>query len=215
MDRRPIYGYAQVFKRDWRLYSIPDGKHGRWPIPIAGGLPLRSLLYFGVTLVLMLLLDRVWIIGPILSTFSWPLQFLGVPVTVAILLTRLEPDGLSAVRFLSTTIASMLLPATTSAGRPVRPAGEPATLDELVAVAHDLTDARLPHIVVRGPARIAFADEVHVVDRTDLGGGRGRRVLAPLRRRHSAHVAARRRSQPLTDVALAAGEQLTIEAPAR
>ena len=72
MQREPVYGYGVVFRRDHRIHSIPDGQGGRRRLPINGGLPLRSVGYFGLALGVMLLLSKLWVIGLVVGLLPWP-----------------------------------------------------------------------------------------------------------------------------------------------
>ena len=161
MDRDIIRGYGGLFRRDWRIYSIPDGKGQRQPLPIRGGLPMRSVGFFFAVLALVWLLTRLPVLSAIGAFLSWPVTFLVLPGAAAFALTQLEPDGRPAIRFLGTMLAHAITPASRSAGRPVRREGRVAILDHQVAVAVSPSEAIGP-AVVRGPAELEFRDPVAV-----------------------------------------------------
>ena len=163
MQREPVYGYGVVFRRDHRIHSIPDGQGGRRRLPINGGLPLRSVGYFGLALGVMLLLSKVWGIGFVVGLLPWP-AFVVLPIGAAYALTQVEPDGRSALRYVATWVWHRLAPAEHVVGRPLRPVGRDSVYAPLVAIAADpaFASAALPSGVVHGPARITFRDPVWV-----------------------------------------------------
>jgi hypothetical protein len=161
-DRSTIRGYGGVFRRDWRIYSVPDGKGGRKPLPVTGGLPMRAVLYAGVVWALVFLVERLPVIGLPLHVFDWPIRYIAIPGIVAFVLTKAEPDGRPAVRYLGTWLAHRLTARCRSAGRPVPAEGEVSVFEPHVAIASDGEGPTLVCGQVRGPARVEFLEPVVV-----------------------------------------------------
>jgi TcpE family len=134
-QRETIRGYGGLFRRDWRIYSIPDGKGGRKPVPFTGGLPIRTILYFAVAWLVVFALTRLPVIGLPLTVFDWPIRYVAIPGIVAFVLTKAEPDGRPAVRYLGSWLAHRLAARCRSAGRPVPAEGEVAVYEPRMAIA--------------------------------------------------------------------------------
>src|SRR5215212_3811978 len=129
-DRAVIRGYGGLFRRDWRIYSIPDGRGGRRPLPVHGGVPVRAVGYFVAVAALSALVARLPVLGSFLEPLGWVMKYVGLPAVVAFGLTRIEPEGRPALRFLGGWVAHRLAPRCTSAGRPV-PADGGVVLSEV------------------------------------------------------------------------------------
>lgn len=166
MQREPIHGYGGVFRRDHRIYSIPDGKGGRKALPINGGVPIRAVGFFVATLLVVVVLARLPVIGWLLAMLPGAVRFslvyLALPGLVATALTQLEPDGRPALRFLATVVWHLLAPADRSAGRAIRGAGVTAIYEPVVVVAASPASCELAGGVICGPARIEFRDGVYL-----------------------------------------------------
>jgi len=161
-ERAVIRGYGGVFRRDRRIYSIPDGRSGRVPLPVHGGVPVRSVCYFAVIAGLMALAARLPMLEALLEPFGWVMKYVGLPGVAAFLLTRVELQGRSASRFLACWIAHRLAPRCRSAGRAVLADADATCCAMRVALEPDASLPRLASGRVRGPARVAFAREIVV-----------------------------------------------------
>jgi hypothetical protein len=201
-DRSTIRGYGPLFRRDWRIYSIPDGKGGRKPLPVTGGLPMRSLLYFAVTLGAVLVLAWLPVIGLAVNVFDWPIRLVAIPGIVAFVLTKAEPDGRPAVRYLESWLAHRVMARCRSAGRPVPAEGERAVYEPHVAIAPDGNGPTLARGHIRGPARVEFRDPMLVAPRRR----HGRYVARPF----TPGLSRSERDTVATTVELDAGETLEL-----
>lgn len=203
MQREILRGYGAVFRRDWRLYSIPDGKGGRKPLPFPSGLPMRTIGYFLATFAAIVVLTRLPGLGLLVRLLPWPIVYIGIPALVASGLTQLEPDGRPAVRWIATLLEHRLTPSTTSAGRPIRREREVAILEPVTAIAADTSSPDLGRCRIHGPATITFTNPVVVTQRKS-----GRHTARPT----STKDTAADRSSLATDVELDPGERLDINA---
>lgn len=197
MQREYIRGYGGVFRRDWRIYSIPDGKGGRKPLPFHGGLPMRSIAYFFASMAVLWLLLRLPVLGLLTDVAPAPLVYLGIPGIIAFVLTQIEPDGRPALRFVGSTIAHYLSPQTTSAGRPIRSEGTVAVYEPVTAIAASPDTTQLGPSRIHGPATVSFRDPVLITSHR-----RGRHNAVPQSSGGNGELA--------TDVELEAGETLTV-----
>jgi hypothetical protein len=136
-----IRGYGGLFRRDWRIYSIPDGRGGRRPLPVHGGVPVRAVGYFMAVAALAALGARVPVLGSLLEPLGWVMKYLGLPAVIAFALTRIEPEGRPALRFVAGRVTHRLAPRCTSAGRPIPADGDVSLSEVFVALA---PDARVP-----------------------------------------------------------------------
>ena len=173
-ERAVIRGYGGVFRRDRRIYSIPDGRSGRVPLPVHGGVPVRSVCYFAVIAGLMALAARLPVLGAMLEPLGWVMKYLGLPGVAAFLLTRVELEGRSASRFLAGWIAHRLAPRCRSAGRTVLADGDARICAMRVALEPDASLPRLASGSVRGPARVTFAREMILRPQRRAGSFRAR-----------------------------------------
>jgi hypothetical protein len=133
--RVTIRGYGGLFRRDWRIYSIPDGRGGRRPLPVHGGVPVRAVGYFAAAATIMTVAARLPLLGLMLEPLGWVMRYLALPGIAAFLLTRVEPEGRPAVRFLAGWIIHRIAPRSHSAGRRVLGDRDVALAESRVAVA--------------------------------------------------------------------------------
>jgi hypothetical protein len=161
-DRAVIRGYGGVFRRDRRIYSIPGGPSGRMPLPVHGGVPIRSVGYFAVIAGVMALAARLPVLGALLEPAGWVMKYLGLPGVAAFLLTRLELEGRPPLGFLAGWLVHRIRPRCRSAGRAVLGDGAAVGCAMNVALAPDASLPRLARGRVRGPARVAFAQDTSV-----------------------------------------------------
>lgn len=69
-----------------RFYSIPDGRGGRTPLPVEGGVPVRGVLFFAAALAVVVLLAQLPSLG---FAVPWVISYVVVPWVAAVVLTRL------------------------------------------------------------------------------------------------------------------------------
>jgi hypothetical protein len=162
-DRATIRGYGGLFRRDWRIYSIPDGRGGRRPLPVHGGVPMRAVGYFAAVAAALFVASRLPLVGLLLEPLGAVTRYVALPGAAAFLLTRLEPEDRQATRYLASLAAHRVWPRCHSAGRRVLRAGERAEAPMRVALAPDANGSSLVGCRVRGPARIAFRDVVALI----------------------------------------------------
>src|SRR5919109_1152954 len=158
-----IRSYRRVFEVDRRIYRVD-----RWALPVPGGVPLRAVGYFAVTLIALIVAGSLPGIGPLVGALSAPIRFVVVPLAVAVLGTQAAPDGRAAHRFAWDWLRLRLRGRRRSSGRVVALDGEPIAWDGDLALRFDGDDARLHRGRVRGPARVTFNVPVRLSD----GGGR-------------------------------------------
>jgi hypothetical protein len=162
-DRLVIRSYRRVFELDRRIYRVD-----RWALPVPGGVPLRAVGYFFVTLLALIVLGRLPGVGELLGALSAPLRFVVVPFAVAMLGTQVAPDGRSAHRFAWDWLRLRIRSRRRCAGRTVPLEGEPVPWHGELAVRCDGHGAELHRGRVKGPVRVTFAVPVELRD----GGGR-------------------------------------------
>jgi hypothetical protein len=177
-----------VFELDRRIYRVD-----RWALPVPGGVPLRAVGYFFVTLLGLIVLGRFPGVGELVGAISAPLRFVVLPLAVAVLGTQVAPDGRSAHRFAWDWLRLRIRSRRRCAGRTVPLEGEPVPWDADLAIRWDGHGAELHRGRVKGPVRVTFAVPVELRD----GGGR--------------LVARASESGPVGDaVVLCAGEALEV-----
>ena len=165
-ERLVIRSYRRVFEVDRRLYRVD-----RWAVPVPGGVPLRAVAYFIVTVLAMIVLGRVPGVSALVGALSSPLRFVIVPLAVAVLGTQAAPDGRTAHRFAWGWLQLRIRSRRRCAGRTVALAGEPVPWDGQFAVRPDEHETRLARGRVTGPARVTFSGPVSLETR-------GARVVA-------------------------------------
>ncbi len=148
-QRKVVRSYRLVFRRRWRIFRIQG-----WRIPLPGGLELRLLAYWLVSLALISLLTRLPLFGAIVSAAPASLRLLALPIAAAWLLSRWEIDGRPPHRALGGLLAWRLRPRVLAGLRRI-PAERTqfAPLGEL-ALAPDLAAPSYPRGAIRGPARL-------------------------------------------------------------
>ena len=159
-ERLVIRSYRRVFEVDRRIYRVD-----RWALPVPGGVPLRGLAYFAVTVLLVVLLGPVPGIGDLLEVLTPPLRYVVLPLVVAVLGTQAAPDGRTAHRFAGDWLRFRLRARRHCARRAVPLEGEPVAWHGQLAVRWDAHDSELHRARVRGPALVAFAQPVEFRER--------------------------------------------------
>src|SRR3954469_1524310 len=84
----PIRSFGVVFDLERRIHKID-----RFRVPLPYGLPLRSLGYAIVALVIVLVTSAVPLIGTLILGIPAPLRLVGLPIAAAYGLTGLQIDG--------------------------------------------------------------------------------------------------------------------------
>lgn len=193
-ERVPIRSYRGIFSVDRRIYRIEQ-----WRIPVPGGIPLRAFLYYVGALVAVLGLGRLPVLGDGLALVHPAYLYVIGPVAVAVLGTRVVPDGRAPHRFARDWIAFRLRSRRRSAGRTVPLEGERVSGLAPLALGPDEHGTELRRARVSGAGRVDFRDPV-VLQR----GRRGKLTARPV-------GAGRRRRGTVTEtVELAPGERLEV-----
>jgi hypothetical protein len=196
-SRKTVRSYRLVFRRRWRIFRIQG-----WRIPLPGGLELRLLGYWLVSLATIALLGSVPLLGIVVSAAPASLRLLAAPLAAAWALSRWEVDGRPPHRALLGLILWRLRPRHQAALRPVAPQGSRlAPLGE-IAAAPDLGAAVYPRGRLTGPARLLVRYPVEVEPD---------RVPRRVRARHRRAAARRWRLRPTTASPLHNGK--TIDVP--
>jgi hypothetical protein len=187
-SRKTVRSYRLVFRRRWRIFRIQG-----WRIPLPGGIELRLLAYWLVSLALIALLGRLPLCGAIVSAAPPSLRLLALPIAAAWLLSRWEIDGRPPHRALVGLLAWRLRPRALAGMRriPVEQT-QFAPLGEL-ALAPDLAASSYPRGVIRGPARLLLRYPVTVaLEQVPRHGGREARQRAAAARRWRLHTGSAR-----------------------
>ena len=132
------------------------------PLPVHGGVPIRSVGYFAAMAGVMALAARLPVLGALLEPAGWVMKYLGLPGAAAFLLTRVELEGRPPIRFLVGWLVHRVAPRCRSAGRAVLGDGAAVGCAMNVALAPDASLPRLARGRVHGPARVAFSQAMSV-----------------------------------------------------
>jgi len=141
-----IRSYRVVFDLERRLHRID-----RWRLPLPYGVPIRSLAYGAATLTIVLIASRSPGLGAALMAVPAPARLVLIPVTVALVLTRMNVDGRTAHRTAAAMIGFCARPKRVAAGRRAPAVGSRSQLDA-ISVAPDGRSSRLRRGIVRGAA---------------------------------------------------------------
>ena len=88
-ERVIVRSYRLVTDRlERRLFKID-----RYRLPLPYGIPLRSILYAAVTLVVVAVAIRLPLIGSLLGLLPASVRWLALPIAAGIVFTRFEVDG--------------------------------------------------------------------------------------------------------------------------
>jgi hypothetical protein len=159
-ERMVVRSYRRVFEVDRRIYRVD-----RWVLPVPGGVPLRGVVYFVCTLLVVLAAHRLPVIGAMVSGLSAPLRYVVVPFGVALLGTQAAPDGRSSHRFARDWLRLRLRSRRRCAGRPVALEREPVPWHGVLATRWDAHAPAVHAARIAGPARVTFAVPVAVSQR--------------------------------------------------
>lgn len=191
-----IPGFALVFRKDHRVYSL-RGKNGkRIPLSVFGfrdGLSLHAAYYFGGTLAVMFILRHFPGLGLLVGWMPWIVAYPLLAGAVAFVLSKLEPDGRHVVRWLRTMVGHFVSPRERCAGRQIRGQGVTAVLSPVTAVCADERSGVLGPCRVHGPATVWFH----------------RPVVVRVRKEHS-YVARPAETGAALPLELEPGETLTV-----
>jgi hypothetical protein len=155
--RLVIRSYRRVFRVDQRIYRVD-----RWALPVPGGVPLRGVVYFACSLLIVLAAGALPLLGDVVGLLSPPLRYVILPLGVAVLGAQAAPDGRSAHGFAGDWLRSRARRRRRSAGRPVPLEGESVTWHGRLALQWDESALRLERARVTGPATVTFAEPMHV-----------------------------------------------------
>jgi hypothetical protein len=216
MDQREVIpGFAVVFRKDHRVYSLAGKDGRRVPLSMFGfrdGLSLWTAGYFAGVIVAMTVLRHLPWLGVLTGWIPGLVAYLLIPGAVAYTLTKVEPEGRQVLRWLGTMWTHYTSPRDRCAGRRIRAEGGVAVLSPVTAIAvEEYADALRP-CRLHGPAIRQFAVPIRV--RETLPSAVGRRVRGT--RRPAARASTTRyvlRPDPggrTVGVELAAGEVLTV-----
>lgn len=145
----PIQSFRVCFDLERRIHKID-----RWRIPLPYGLPVRSIAYFAILLALVVVVQRLPVIGAVLGAVHPSLRFVAVPAGVAYALTSWKIDGRLPHKAGFALLRMRAGPARVASFRPA-PALGPVRLGA-VTLAPDECSARLRRGVVDGPAAIVL-----------------------------------------------------------
>jgi hypothetical protein len=142
-----IRSFRVCFDLERRIHKIDQ-----WRVPLPYGLPLRSLAYFGVMVVVVLVLGNLPITGQLLGVLHPALRYLVLPAGAAYALTQWRIDGRLPHAAGRAWLRMRLEPTRVAGFR----AAEGLGRVELgpVTLAPDERSARLRRGVVEGPARV-------------------------------------------------------------
>jgi hypothetical protein len=146
-----VRSYRRVFEVDRRIYRVD-----RWALPVPGGIPLRAVGYFALSVVAMVVLGALPLVGELVGMLSPPLRYVVVPIAIAVFGTQAAPDGRSAHRFAADWLRFRLRARRRSAGRVLTLEDEAVRWDGELPVRWDADGAELHRGRVRGPARVTF-----------------------------------------------------------
>lgn len=174
-----IRSYRLVFRRRWRIFRLQG-----WRIPLPGGLELRALAYWLVSLLLSAALARLPLFSLLFARVPVALRLVAMPLAAAWLLSRWEVDGRAPHRALLGFAGWRLAARSLCCLRRCPPPGAEASVPAAVSVGPDRYGARYPRGRLRGPARVLLRYPVEV---------RLERVPAGTPARREARISAARR----------------------
>jgi hypothetical protein len=149
-DRRTIRSYRRVFHVDHRVYRVD-----RWALPVPGGVSLRSVAYFALALLAVLILVRLPGSDLALKMLGAPVRYIILPLAVAVFATQANLDGRAGHRFALSWLTLRMRQAGARYLPRLRRA-RPARLP----VAWDADSPRLRRCRVHGPATVTLRDPV-------------------------------------------------------
>ena len=157
-----IRSFRIAFEFERRIFKLD-----RWRLPVAYGVPLRSIGYAVALVVGVALASRLPLAGNALGTIAAPVKFVVGPSVGAYLLTRIDVDGRPAHAAAAAWLRHLVAPRRLVAFRAAPATGRVWIAD--VAFAPDEHSSRCRRAVVDGPARVLV--------RYPVSGRRARRSL--------------------------------------
>lgn len=159
-----------------RIYRVD-----RWALPVPGGVPLRGVIYFAVAVIAMIVLNKI--LGPLVGLLSPPLRYVVVPLALAMVAARAEPDGRTALSFARSWLEARWQRGRRSACRRVPNEREAVRWRGKVRVRWDVDAPTLRRCRVQGPAVIEFRQPVETRNdyRANVIACRGRGELSVVR----------------------------------
>ncbi len=144
-----VRSFRVCFDLERRIHRID-----RWRLPVPYGLPVRSIGYWVVALLAVLLLARLPMIGELLRALPAPLRLVMLPAGAAYLLTQLRVDGRPAHSAGLSLVRHRLSARELVAFRPAPNTREVRLAD--VRIARDEGAARYQRAIVHGPATVTL-----------------------------------------------------------
>jgi hypothetical protein len=155
--RKVVRSYRVVFRRRWRIFRVQN-----WRIPLPGGLELRAIAYWLVSLAALGMLARLPLAGVALGAMPASLRIVALPVAAAWALSRWEVDGRSPHRALAGLAAWWLRPRALAGLRRCPREGTVLPPPAPLAIGADLSGAGYPRGRLLGPARVLLRYPVSV-----------------------------------------------------
>jgi hypothetical protein len=173
-DAIEIRSYRTVFDLERRIYRIDSLRLN------PGGVPVRGILYFIVTLVLLLIVSALPLTGPVVRVLPWYIRDLALPIGCGAFLTIIRIEGRPFHLAARALLRYALEPRYLSGMRPCAAPGQRWHPSELL-VLPDGSDARLRRLRFVGPGA-ALISVVHerAVWNSGLFRGATRLTLRPL-----------------------------------
>jgi hypothetical protein len=207
-----IRNYRLVLDRlERRLFRLE-----RWRLPLPYGLPLRSVGYFVVTLLGLLMVARLPIVGGLVGLLPDPFRFLLIPGLCAWALSSLEIDGRPPHRALFALIAYARRSRHYAGLRPCPEPGRRLVPLSGVWAAATPDNGCYRAGGVRGPATLRLSYPCRIELRRAAGAGRGGGAAEKLRRAKELRIRSRAGMRPLAEphlVRLPAGRRVVFEEP--
>lgn len=172
-DQEPIVirSYRRVFNVERRIYRID-----KWTVPIPGGIELRAVVYFIGAELLIILVGALPLLGLPLELVGWQYKYVIAPLAVAVLGTRVTPDGRPAHRYVGSLIGYLFRRHRTAGAHAAPLEDEPVPYQPGAWVTPDAQTPGLRRARVKGPATVRFRDQVVADTPTGSRFQRRRRV---------------------------------------
>lgn len=155
--RKVVRSYHLVFRGRWRIYRIQN-----WRVPLPGGLELRSIGYWLVCLLVVVILGRMPLLSSAMGAMPESLRLAALPLIGAWALSRWEVDGRSPHRALFGVAAWWFRPRAMAGMRRCPAIGNVLVPIQRVTMAPDLYGSTYPRGRIVGPARMLLRYPVQV-----------------------------------------------------
>jgi hypothetical protein len=193
-----IRSYRRVFNVERKIYKVD-----KYVLPRP--LELRAAVYFIGALLFIVLVSRLPVIGLPLGVVGWQYKFVVLPLAVAVLGTRVTPDGRPAHRYVVSVLGYALRGHRFAGAHTAPLEGEPVPYEVETWVAGDAGTPDLSRARVRGPATVYFRDQM-IVDLPTSSRWQRRRRIRP----YLPGSRASRRQEITDSVAVRPGETVEI-----